>query len=70
MSEQIQTGTCAWAARLLTRWAHNERGATSVEYALVASSIFLLVVGSLYAFGGDMSKMFGTVSSTANAVLK
>lgn len=36
----------------------NEDGATAIEYALMVAGISLVIIGAVYAFGGDLSAMF------------
>lgn len=62
-------GACAFARSLLVSWARDERGSTAIEYALIAASIFLGVVGAAYTFGDKMSDMFDSISSTISATL-
>ncbi len=38
-------------------------GATAVEYGLIAAGIALTILGAVFAFGGDMSAMFGEFSA-------
>jgi pilus assembly protein Flp/PilA len=44
--------------RVLRRPRTSQRGATSVEYALVAALIALVVVGSVTLFGGSTAGLF------------
>ncbi len=48
----------------------NDRGATPIEYALIAAGIAVVVAGTVFALGGDIAKLFGTltdeVSEAAN----
>lgn len=41
----------------------NEDGATAIEYALIAAGISLAIVGAVFAFGEDLSGLFGTFSA-------
>ncbi|MDR3514089.1 MAG: Flp family type IVb pilin [Caulobacteraceae bacterium] len=45
--------------------ARDRRGATAIEYGLIASLIFLVIVGSMSAFGATAT---GVINSAANAV--
>ena len=51
--------------KLITSFLHDESGATSIEYALIASLIFLVILASVTALGGEVSGLF---TRTANAV--
>ena len=44
----------------LAGFAANESGATSIEYGLIASLIFLVIVTTLTAFGKQASGIFNT----------
>ncbi|MFN3701061.1 MAG: Flp family type IVb pilin [Alphaproteobacteria bacterium] len=47
----------------------DESGATAIEYGLIAAGIALAIAASVFAFGGDLSEMFGkmeTAMSSAN----
>jgi pilus assembly protein Flp/PilA len=52
------------AARLLA----DERGATAIEYALLASLVAVLVVGSLQALGGATGSLYGTMEAIGTAI--
>lgn len=39
----------------------NEDGATAIEYGLIAAGIALAIAASVFAFGDDLSDMFGTM---------
>lgn len=45
---------------LLARFVADEAGATSIEYGLIASLIFLVIVTTLTAFGKQASGVFNT----------
>lgn len=51
------------AIRRLRRLARHNRGATAIEYAVIAGLIGLGLVGSLVATRGSLSSVFGTASS-------
>ena len=57
------------AKSVLGRFWADRRGAVAVEYVVIVSSVFLIVVGSLYAFGENMDKMLRFISSTIAAAL-
>jgi pilus assembly protein Flp/PilA len=61
-------GRCA-AGRLVARSAlaflRDRRGTTAIEYGLIVSLIFLIVVGSMTAFG---TKATGIINNAATAI--
>ncbi len=44
----------------------SERGATAIEYALIASGISVVIVGTVIAIGADVAGLFSTVQSAFN----
>lgn len=42
----------------LARFGHDERGATSLEYGLIISLIFLVILSAVTAFGNHSSGVF------------
>lgn len=48
----------------MIRFIHDERGATAIEYALIASLIALLIIGAVTAIGTTLSSTFSTVSGS------
>ncbi len=46
------------AARSALAFLRDERGATAIEYGLIVSLIFLVVVGSMSAFGAHATNIF------------
>ena len=47
------------AGRLRGRLGWNERGATSVEYALVASVVSITAIAALMVLGGQVGTLYG-----------
>jgi pilus assembly protein Flp/PilA len=47
----------------VSRLLREERGATAIEYALIASLIAVAIVGAVIALGGSVSGLFNTVAS-------
>jgi pilus assembly protein Flp/PilA len=43
--------------------AHNERGATAVEYGLLVALIAAVIVGVVVALGGKINDAFSTVNN-------
>ena len=46
--------------RYLFRFGRDESGATAIEYGLIISLIFLVILGALQAFGATGSGIFNT----------
>lgn len=46
--------------RYLSRFGRDESGATAIEYGLIISLIFLVILGALQAFGATGSGIFNT----------
>jgi Flp pilus assembly pilin Flp len=52
-------GTCA-------RFAREEDGATAIEYSLIVSLIFLVVVSAVRAMMNSTSEMYSEINSAMN----
>ena len=52
---------------MLRRFIQDDRGATAIEYGLIAALIFLGVVAAIGNYGESMSSMYGKIR---NAVVK
>jgi pilus assembly protein Flp/PilA len=46
--------------RLFDRFLADQSGATAIEYGLIISLIFLVVVSAMTAFGNKASEIFNT----------
>ena len=56
---------------IIARLAHDERGASAVEYGLILSLIFLAMAGALSSLSDENTGMWNTVSEkTATASAK
>jgi pilus assembly protein Flp/PilA len=51
--------TCA----MLRRFAAHEGGATAIEYALIASGISIVIVGTVATLGSNVKTMYGNVAA-------
>ncbi|WP_407049582.1 Flp family type IVb pilin [Methyloraptor flagellatus] len=58
--------TGAWMAR----FAHDERGATAIEYALIGGLIALAIVGAISGTGTGVSARWNDFSNTVVGVLR
>jgi pilus assembly protein Flp/PilA len=50
--------------RLLTRFVDDERGATAIEYCLIAAGISIVIVTAVNGIGTVLSAKFADVSSS------
>jgi pilus assembly protein Flp/PilA len=50
--------------RLLARFAADQSGATSIEYALIAVGISIVIIGAVTSIGTNLSGKYTTVNST------
>ena len=58
------------AVRLrLNAFLRDERGATAIEYGLIAALIFLVIVTSVTAFGNKTTGIMDTVSAAIDAAI-
>ena len=48
----------------MTRFIHDVRGATAIEYALIASLIAMVIIGGITAVGTALSTTFSGVSGS------
>jgi pilus assembly protein Flp/PilA len=55
--------------RLLARFAKDKSAATSIEYGLVVSFIFLVVVGAMKATGASVGDLYNAALGTIIAAL-
>ena len=55
------------AARFALTFARDERGATSIEYGLIVSLIFLVAVSAMTAFGNRSTTIFNTALNAINS---
>ena len=49
--------------RLLHRLLRNRRGATAIEYAIIAAGIAAVLVSAIATLGGSVSSMWTTIQS-------
>ncbi|MFW0777010.1 MAG: Flp family type IVb pilin [Rickettsiales bacterium] len=50
--------------KTMIRLFKEEEGATAIEYGLIAALISVAAIGTMTALGGNLSAMFGTVSTS------
>lgn len=52
---------------LLTTITNCERGATAIEYALIATLICVAIIGALTLFADNMGTMFDSISNAVGS---
>ncbi len=55
--------------KTLQRLIGESRGATAIEYGLIAALIFLVIVVSVNTFAGRMTNMYNNISNAVSGVL-
>ncbi len=48
---------------MLTQFCTDERGATAIEYAVIAALIFLAIVAAIIPIGVNLSAVFNAVAA-------
>ena len=51
---------------LYQAYAKDEKGATAIEYGLIAAGISLAIVAVVFAFGGDLKTLFTDLQTELN----
>jgi pilus assembly protein Flp/PilA len=49
--------------QMIQRFVRDERGATAIEYALIASGISIVIVGTVATLGSNVKGLFTSVSA-------
>ena len=60
----------AFARRVLSRAADNDKGATTIEYAILIGMMALVCVASFTALGGAVSGRWNNVATAVAAATK
>ena len=47
----------------LRTWLSDASGATAIEYGLIAAGIGIVIIGAVFALGGNLSTLFNNVSN-------
>jgi pilus assembly protein Flp/PilA len=55
--------------KMLRMLCAEQRGATAIEYGLIAALIILAMVGGLQSLGGGIGGMWGKLGNTANTYM-
>jgi pilus assembly protein Flp/PilA len=53
--------------RLLRRFGLSEKGATAIEYGLIAALISVVIITALRTVGNSLQKVFNNVGSTLSS---
>jgi len=48
---------------MLTKLNRDERGATAIEYGLIAALVAVVIIGGLQALSGGLNTLFSTVAT-------
>jgi pilus assembly protein Flp/PilA len=56
-------------ARALLRFKRDQRGATAIEYGLIAALIAAITIAGMNSFGGGLVGLFNYVSDRSTVVL-
>ena len=57
------------ARQVIMRFAHDDAGATSIEYGLIIGLMALVCITSFKFLGGSSSGKWGTMAATATAAM-
>lgn len=49
--------------KLFNQFRKDEKGATAIEYGLIAALISVVIIAALNALGGALTTNFGTIST-------
>ena len=48
----------------MRRFVQDESGATAIEYSIIASLVFVAIIGAVSTLGGETSEMYTDISDT------
>jgi pilus assembly protein Flp/PilA len=52
----------------LSRFLHDDSGATAIEYGLIAAGIGVFIISAIWAVGSSLDGLFNQVADTLNTV--
>ena len=55
--------------KMLRKLGANQRGATAIEYGLIAALIVVAMMGGLESLGGGVGGMWGKLGNSANTYM-
>jgi len=50
-------------SKLISRFVHDESGATAIEYGLIAALIAVVIIGALTSIGSNLNTKFNSVAT-------
>jgi len=66
----MRIGTRPWIMKRLRSFAHDERGATAIEYGLIAALVAIAMLAGLKALGSGNSGSWGSTANKATDAMK
>jgi pilus assembly protein Flp/PilA len=51
-------------SKLFVRFLNDERGATAIEYGLIAAGISLVIIAAVNGIGGKLGTTFGSINTS------
>ena len=64
----IRSDAVRHGALVARRFARDARGATSIEYALIAGLIFMITVGSIRLYSSKMNTVYGQITGSMSQI--
>ncbi|NQV82549.1 MAG: Flp family type IVb pilin [Rhodospirillales bacterium] len=58
-----------YIGNFIHRLIHDERGATAIEYALIATLVVVVIIGALNLLSTDLNNTFNTIANTVTPVI-
>ena len=55
---------------MLRRWARDQKGATAIEYAMIASMIAVVVLGAVKLMVGNLGLVYSSIETAVGGALK
>ncbi len=49
---------------IFTKLVNDQSGVTAIEYGMIAALIAVAIIGAVSALGGQLSTLFGTISTS------
>ena len=62
----MRIGTRPWIMKRLRSFAHDERGATAIEYGLIAALIAVVIIAGVSQLGTKLNAKFIAISNNLN----
>ena len=55
---------------MFRRWFRDQKGATAIEYALIASLIAVVVVGSIRLMAGNLGLVYSRIETAVSTAIR